>query len=1378
MSSASPLSRLVLALMLFIGVGVVLSLPLAAAPAAKRKKPESSTPIVISQVYGGGGNTGATYKNDFIEIFNLGNGIVNLSGWSVQYASAGGTTWQVTNISGSIGPGQYYLIQEAAGAGGTTNLPTPDATGSINLSATAGKVALVNSTTALSGSGCPFSGSVIDFVGYGAGTNCNESSAAPAPSNTTSLLRAGNGCTDTDNNNSDFTTGLPNPRNTLSTANPCATPTPTDTSTATFTPTDTVTATATDTPTDTLTPTATGTDTPTFTPTDTPTDTQTPTPSNTPTDTFTPTPSNTPTITPTETSTNTATDTATTTFTATPTNTNTPTSTATPTNTATSTPTPPAHLVISQIYGAGGNSGATFDHDYIEIFNPSAVSVNLNGWSVQYASATGTSWSRTTLPSFTLQPGQYFLIQASSSGANGNPLPTPDVSTGTISMSATAGKVALVNSTTVLSGACPSDITIADLVGYGNSSNVPSCFEGSLYAPAPSTTNADLRNHNGCQDTDNNSTDFAASAANPRNSASALNYCQATATPTNTPTYTPTYTPTDTPTNTLTPTNTSTATLTPTQTATVTPTPTATSAPGGLFVNEFMPNPAQDWNNDGSADDNDEWIEIYNANAFPVDLSGWQLDDVANGGSAPYTIPNGMTIAPNGFLVFFRAQTHLALNNTNDDVRLLHADGSVADTIAYQTSASNASWSRVPDGANYFTLYCPPTPGASNCSIAPTPTLTPTPFAKKIFINEFLPAPYQDWNHDGKLDAGDEWIELYNASNQSVDLSGWKLDDVQGGSSPYKIPDGTFINADSFLLFFASETHVGLNNDGDTVRLLHPDDTIADKFKYEPIETNKSYARRPDGGDTWVPYCIPTPGAPNCSIHTTPTPTRVFNLTTIADARTLPVGSKISVLGSVIAHPCELDLYGHEMVLSDGDAGIDVYMAFPARMSCLIPRSEQIVVTGVISDHYGLRTIYPASNLDLTRHYQDPREIAPRKMRTGNVGENAESMLVTIQGKVSNGANGDTLWVNDGTGIVEVRADEFSRASFAGITRDSIVRITGVGYQNNNKKLANEGYYVRVRAPDDVIVLERAEKLPEAPGKRGGVDLGAVSIEQARATKTQNYVTVGGVVTLPPGVVDDRDFWIQDASGGIHIFVANSAGAAPKLNLHDNVSVRGRIVSSFGARELRVELPGSIGVYGAGAPVLPRVLKTGQVDFSQEDALVQIVGWVARDDGREIYIDDGSGPVLVYIDADTRIRWQRLHVGDPARIIGVVSRFRGAPEILPRLQSDVQFGIALLPIAGANAPIFLQQMRASANSGEDLALTQKLYAVAGQRVADIFSPNPPRRTKPNAVTAHATASQDALTDVLTLLSFALLGASGACGIIAAHKYRTRRDLAQ
>ncbi|MDZ4793675.1 MAG: lamin tail domain-containing protein [Bacteroidota bacterium] len=176
--------------------------------------------VVISQVYGGGGNSGAIYRNDFIEIFNRGAASVNLNGWSVQYASSTGSTWAKTNLTNvTIAPGQYYLIQQAAGTGGTTNLPTPDAAGSIAMSATGGKVALVNSITLLTGS-CP---AAVDFVGYGS-ANCFEGAApTPALTNTTAAIRAANGCTDNNINSTDFSTGSPAPRNTVSSLNPCTT---------------------------------------------------------------------------------------------------------------------------------------------------------------------------------------------------------------------------------------------------------------------------------------------------------------------------------------------------------------------------------------------------------------------------------------------------------------------------------------------------------------------------------------------------------------------------------------------------------------------------------------------------------------------------------------------------------------------------------------------------------------------------------------------------------------------------------------------------------------------------------------------------------------------------------------------------------------------------------------------------------------------------------------------------------------------------------------------------------------------------------------------------------------------------------------------------
>ncbi|RPE79647.1 lamin tail domain-containing protein [Vulcaniibacterium tengchongense] len=171
--------------------------------------------VVISQVYGGGGNSGATLRNDFIELRNTGAAPVSLDGWSVQYASSAGTSWSNrTQLAGTIAPGGYYLIQQAAGSGGSADLPTPDAVGSIAMAGGAGKVALVRSTAALSGA-CPLGdANLVDFVGYGSAANCFEGSAPTATlGNTTAALRKSDGASDSNDNAADFAVGAPNPRN-------------------------------------------------------------------------------------------------------------------------------------------------------------------------------------------------------------------------------------------------------------------------------------------------------------------------------------------------------------------------------------------------------------------------------------------------------------------------------------------------------------------------------------------------------------------------------------------------------------------------------------------------------------------------------------------------------------------------------------------------------------------------------------------------------------------------------------------------------------------------------------------------------------------------------------------------------------------------------------------------------------------------------------------------------------------------------------------------------------------------------------------------------------------------------------------------------------
>jgi hypothetical protein len=198
-----------------------LALPLAAASA----RGSGSGSLVVGEVYAAGGNSGAAYSNDYVELFNRGASSVAVDGWTLQYASASSTSWSTTALSGTIPAGGRYLVQLASGGANGAALPTADAIGTSNLAATGGKVALVSGATALScgasAGSCSAAAGVEDLAGYGSATDFEGSDAAPAGSATNALTRAGGGCTDTDDNAADFATATPTPQNSSASASPC-----------------------------------------------------------------------------------------------------------------------------------------------------------------------------------------------------------------------------------------------------------------------------------------------------------------------------------------------------------------------------------------------------------------------------------------------------------------------------------------------------------------------------------------------------------------------------------------------------------------------------------------------------------------------------------------------------------------------------------------------------------------------------------------------------------------------------------------------------------------------------------------------------------------------------------------------------------------------------------------------------------------------------------------------------------------------------------------------------------------------------------------------------------------------------------------------------
>ena len=396
-----------------------------------------------------------------------------------------------------------------------------------------------------------------------------------------------------------------------------------------------------------------------------------------------------------------------------------------------------------------------------------------------------------------------------------------------------------------------------------------------------------------------------------------------------TPTPTPTPTGTDTPTYTYTPEFSDTASSTPspslTATHTYTPTSTATPvAPAHLVISEFR---ARGWYGpDGSAD---EFVELFNPGGAAVNIGNWMIKKsgscASSSGAAVsnlVTIPAGTILKAGQHYLLAAAGSYLASSSSTsprpdltfpaslaDDggLALVNSAGSLVDQVGMCSStryregttlsplegASDSSYERKPGGltACYdtnnnsadFALLTVASPLNKSSPITmctgvltstPTrtlvPTRTPTPIPGVVVINEFLPHPRRDWNGDGTANTADEYIELMNMGTRSVNLRNWRLDNG-AGTPAYTLTALTLLPR-QIALYFRSVTGLALSDGGGSVRLVKPNGTTADIYNYPPVAAaDVTWCRLPDGSGVWTFACRPSPSSPNAPLGPTPT---------------------------------------------------------------------------------------------------------------------------------------------------------------------------------------------------------------------------------------------------------------------------------------------------------------------------------------------------------------------------------------------------------------------------------------------------------------------------------------------------------------------------
>ncbi len=948
-------------------------------------------------------------------------------------------------------------------------------------------------------------------------------------------------------------------------------------------------------------------------------------------------------------------------------------------------------IVISQIYGAGGNSGATYQNDFIELFNRGSTTVNMTGWTVQYTSTAGSLWATTAL-SGSLAPGQYYLIrQAAGTSCGGSPcgavLPAPDA-TGNIAISANAAKVALVNTTTPFTTTCPlSSTNLIDFVGYGSGAI---CFEGAARAPASSSTaNSTQRLMRGCTETDNNGSDFATGAVRPRNTAYARFSCALTA--------------------------------------------------ENLLITEVLYDGTQ-------TGEGDEFIEITNPLTYTVSLTGYKIgDEETRGGSSGdgmYEFPDGTTIAPNEVILVVRdagvfatrfptvtnrvfdintlarytawGTGSLALANSGDEVLLLGPGDQIVDSVAWGSGnfaaagvRGNASASEPRSLQRYGTrdtnnmsldfLRDTPSPGTLRMPPAPPAPVPGVAMPNGMFaywgdIHSHSTASdgdgpprmafdtaranglhfYALTDHDAWLDAlREEWNEIGSAASDTT-------------------ANNAFIGIRGFEWTHASRGHINVFNSADYVSRDDPNyDTLAEFY-------------------AWL-------GAQPASV------VAQFNHPDPSYGGTFDNFAYNSAAADKIA------------LVEVGNNGSVPYQRFEPQYPQALNRGWR-VAPGIGSDHHGLvwgndsahRTGIIASSLTTANVLDALR--ARRVFATEDA-----NLALALQ---SNGAwMGSTIPAQVVLWFVVTARDPNPEPVTLELY-DNGTRVATQIFPSSNvtwtvpvSGSSSHFYYVRATQSDGDIAYTApiwtdntplpTPVLPTPTPRVSTWDLGFVSIDTARKTELHKRATLEGCVTVPPTVLSDRFFFLQDDTGGIKVYLPSARGEFFPLKLYDRVRLRGIVESSYGEREIELEGVDVIEPRGSCGFVAPKRYATGALDHNAEGWLAEVRGQVANVRTSQFQVNDGSGLGVIRIDSTTKIRTATQWRGQTARVVGVVSRSYGDTVIVPRYNSDIELSAPLFTPTRTPASV-----HASATRTPTPLRGLTAPAAATRRVLPTVSPTP------------------------------------------------------
>ncbi|MFA6306451.1 MAG: lamin tail domain-containing protein [Patescibacteria group bacterium] len=915
---------------------------------------------------------------------------------------------------------------------------------------------------------------------------------------------------------------------------------------------------------------------------------------------------------------------------------------------------------------------------FIELYNPNSLPVDLTNWYLQRKTQSGASFSslisKTYFSGKIIGANSYFLISRSS----------------------------LDGSDIVLSGLTLSEANIIQLkdangdvvnkVGWGDAND---CQGACALTPAESQSLGRKLENSIFIDTGDNANDFAINSCPSPKAQSAV--CQTTGD----------NQPGD---------GNNPATSTPpaiidNETAA---TSTASTSPqfskvnfGDVLINELVSDPA---------DNENEWIEIYNKTYREIDLTGWWIEE---GGKAK-TILSGKLGASGAGRYKIIDKPVGSLNNGGDIVILYDASGRIIDQVAYggwddgdignnaAAASDPLSLARKFDGYNTynnlndFAITSTPTKGAGNIikieDEVSSEAKAKFDFSSDIFISEILPNPDGD---DAKL----EFMEIYNAGKREVNLTGWSLSNEDNKKvNLEKIATSTIIRAGEYLVFFRPRSKIVLHNDQGQIKLFQP---LADKpfiiVDYKNTKEGWSYNLADFKiKDEWVWSETITPGAMNVfkAINHLPEVEFSFSKEVLAGRPVIfdssdandQDGDKLKFswdfgdgFKNDLANPehtyLKVGVYKISLEVSDGqgtttkEKSIKVFDSFEGISDVSeIDLNVEIPINSPLPRGAVINEIFPnPAGADTGEEWLELKN------------QSAEQINL-LNWRVEN-SNGKYKFNNVellDAGIFYVLDNSVSRLAFKN-TDDTIrlyndldelvdqVEYAGAVQGEAYARGANGNWFWTTRltpAEENIISLagsksEIITKVSAAAGADGYIE---TTLEKVKELDIGSLVKVKGTVAVEPGILGVQIFYIV-GSPGMQIY--NYKKDFPVLRVGDYIEVTGELAQTQG--EFRIKTKDKNDIKIAGSKQTPQALAVKSDEVSEENIgqLITITGEITDKKSSSLYVDDGSDETFVYIKQNTGISAKSLVAGQKVAVTGILSKTQTGLRLLPRYQEDI-----------------------------------------------------------------------------------------------------------